>query len=400
MSRLTAALPILVLAIWLARSTIATYGGWYYHRALHRRTSPSAEARICVIIPVRGVSVHLPSLCEALSAQHYPRWRVVFAVESAADPAYAALAELLAATNGLAAEIVVAGPATDTGQKVHNQLAALSRLRADDEVVVFADADIVPPADWLTRLAHPLRDPDTAVVAGYRWLMPEDDRLATAFVCLANASIAALPRLRCWNLAWGGSMALRRSTFDALDMRRWWRGSLNDDLQLTRAVRSRGGSVFGPTALLLPSPASFTWREAIAFGRRQYFQIRVYAPRHWLLAAAATTWPILGWAVAVPAALGGDRLAIGALFLACGLHQWRAGLRVRVARSVCGERRGAARLLLFDRWAAPAWLLFHAAIIWSTLFLRTINWGGRTYRVDGPQRLRIIAEPAARPPTP
>jgi len=32
-----------------------------------------------------------------------------------------------------------------------------------------------------------------------------------------------------------------RSTFDALDMRRWWRGSLNDDLQLTRAVRSRGG---------------------------------------------------------------------------------------------------------------------------------------------------------------
>ena len=133
MSRLTAALPILVLAIWLARSTIATYGGWYYHRALHRRASLSAEARICVIIPVRAVSVHLPSLCEALSAQHYPRWRVVFAVESAADPAYAALAELLAATNSLAAEIVVAGPATDTGQKVHNQLAALSRLGADDE---------------------------------------------------------------------------------------------------------------------------------------------------------------------------------------------------------------------------------------------------------------------------
>src|SRR5262249_36636592 len=85
--------------------------------------------------------------------------------------------------------------------------------------------------------------------------------------------------------------------------------------------------------------------------------------------------PWLGRGVAVPAALGGDRLAIGALFLACGLHQWRAGLRVRIARSVGGERRGAARLLLFDRWAAPAWLLFHAAIIWSTLFLRTINWG-------------------------
>src|SRR5258708_23458394 len=120
MSRWPAALPILVLAIWLARSTIATYGGWYYHRALHRRTSPSAEARICVIIPVRGVSVHLPSLCEALSAQHYPRWRVVFAVESAADPAYAALAELLAPPNGLAPGIVVAGAAPHAGREGPN----------------------------------------------------------------------------------------------------------------------------------------------------------------------------------------------------------------------------------------------------------------------------------------
>ena len=133
---------------------------------------------------------------------------------------------------------------------------------------------------------------------------------------------------------------------------------------------------------------------------RQYFQIRVYAPRHWLLAAATTTLPVFGWTVAMPAALGGDRLAIGALILAFGLHQWRAGLRGQIARSVCGERRGAARLTLFDRWAAPAWLLFHAAIIWSTLFGRTISWSGRTYWVDGPQRLRIIAEPAARSPAP
>ena len=68
------------------------------------------------------------------------------------------------------------------------------------------------------------------LVSGLRVLMPEDDRMATAFVCAAHAAICTIPRARRWALAWGGTMALRRADLDALDITRWWRGALLDDL--------------------------------------------------------------------------------------------------------------------------------------------------------------------------
>ncbi len=47
-------------------------------------------------------------------------------------------------TGGLPVEIVIAGPTEKCAQKVHNLVAALKTLRPDDQVIVFADADIVP----------------------------------------------------------------------------------------------------------------------------------------------------------------------------------------------------------------------------------------------------------------
>jgi hypothetical protein len=41
--------------------------------------------------------------------------------------------------------------------------------------------------------------------------------------------------------------------------------------------------------------------------------------------------------------------------------------------------------------------VFHMVIIWSTLFGRRIRWRGRVYRVDAPQRVHILEEPARSP---
>jgi hypothetical protein len=83
------------------------------------------------------------------------------------------------------------------------------------------------------HLIRPLCDPVNDVVSGYRWLVPVDQRWSTALVCIANASIATLVRLRPLNLAWGGSIALRRSTLDALDLPVCWDRAACDDLPLT-----------------------------------------------------------------------------------------------------------------------------------------------------------------------
>jgi cellulose synthase/poly-beta-1,6-N-acetylglucosamine synthase-like glycosyltransferase len=383
-------LVVVVFAAWLVIAALACVCAYYCQcdpPAISTGYDPSAV----VIIPVRGRPEHVDALWRGLCAQIFRSFRIVFAVESIDDPAYAALRSL---TGGPAAEIVVAGAAAGRGQKVHNLLAALRTLQPADAVVVFADADILPAADWLSRLIRELADPSKTVASGYRWMVPSDERWSTAFVCAANASIATLLRLPPLSLAWGGSMALRRETLDALDLERIWDRGVSDDLLLSSAVRAHGWTIDSPPDVLVPTPAAFSWREAIAFGRRQYLLVRMHAPRQWILGAGATTLPLLGWAVALPLVAIGDKVAIAALLLANILDHIRARLRGRVPVKLWGTKI-PRRMAWLDRWGTPAYLAFHALIIWSTLFGRTVTWAGRTYRVDAQHRVVAMSGDAS-----
>ncbi len=293
---------------------------------------------------------------------------------------------------------MIAGAATDTGQKVHNLLSALTRLRPEDRIVVFADADIIPPRDWLTRIVAALAPPKVAAVSGYRWLVPDAQNLATLLVCAANASIATLPRLRNLNHAWGGTMALRRETLDALHMESVWQGSISDDLPLTTALKARGEAVVGPRELLLPTRVAYDWRGGLGFARRQYLLLRIYAPGLWALAATGTTLPLIGWATAVPLALAGDRLALAVIVVANALNQARALLRRRVVGALWGEEglecmRG---VLALNRWATPLCLGFHAAVIWSTLMAPPDRVGGPDLSHRVPAAAATAAQPGGR----
>src|ERR1700685_2131814 len=103
-------------------------------------------------MPVRGAE-NLSRLLPALCAQRFPDWRLIFSLEAESDPAYAVLTRFVdEITDRPETELVIAGSTTESGQMIHNQLAALARLRPRDEIVVSAVADIVPNPDWLARL--------------------------------------------------------------------------------------------------------------------------------------------------------------------------------------------------------------------------------------------------------
>jgi hypothetical protein len=386
---------ICAMACWLFVAGLACYGVYRYQDQLGKPVRVTDGIGAVVIIPVRGLPRHLSLLWHGLCAQQFRHWRLIFVVESTRDPAHAALSALLTMPGAPPAELIIAGAASDTGQKVHNLLSALRRLRAEDRIVVFADADIVPPSDWLSRIVEGLASPEVAALSGYRWLVPDRDNLATRLVCAANASIATLPRLRQLNHAWGGTMALKRETLDGLDIECVWRGSVSDDLPLTTALKARGEDIVGPRELLLPTPVAYDWRGACDFARRQYLVLKIYAPALWALAAAGTTVPLLGWGAALPLALRGDPKAIAVILVANALDQARAALRRRVVVTLWG-REGLEQMrgvLALDRWATPLVLAFHAAVIWSTLIGRTIEWADRIYLIETRQRLRVLRSP-------
>jgi hypothetical protein len=95
-------------------------------------------------------------------------------------------------------ELVIAGEASQSAQKVHNLLAALATLQPQDRVVVLADTDIVPRPIGLERLIRPI----ALHRAGDQRLSlanPGRPRLASRIVALADVSIATAARDSRWN---------------------------------------------------------------------------------------------------------------------------------------------------------------------------------------------------------
>jgi hypothetical protein len=252
------AIIILPLLLWVVVAALACFGVYRAQKPRQPVAAGWVHDPAVVIIPFGRMPPHLDALWQGLSSQSYRPFRVVFVVESTADSAHAALKNLV---GGPPFEIVVARSAERRGQKIHNMLAGLKQLRPDDATIVFADADFVPDANWLARLAwvlEPRRGLDVA--SGYRWLEPADERWATAFICIINSSIATTPRERAWTHAWGGSMALRRQTVERLDLEALWDRAVDDDLTLSHAVRARGGHFFSP-ARRAGTHAGFLWLE-------------------------------------------------------------------------------------------------------------------------------------------
>ncbi len=141
---------------------------------------------------MRGAT-NLAGHLKLLRAQEYAHYRIIASVESRDDPAFAVLSAAGREPDA-PLEVTVAGLAKDAGQKVVNQLAALERLKPDDAIVAFIDADALPTPLWLARLVAVLINSGKPLATGYRWMTPADDRWSSSCLAAANDSIASLPR--------------------------------------------------------------------------------------------------------------------------------------------------------------------------------------------------------------
>jgi hypothetical protein len=387
-----------LLALWCAQNVISAAVAAGYARGLPRRETPGAEPCVAVILPVKG-EANLARFLPRLKAQDYSRYRIIAAVESEDDPAFPLLAAA-AVQPGAAIELTVAGLAQSGGQKVWNQLAALDRLRPEDEIVAFIDADTLPTPLWLPRLVSAVIDAGRPVVTGYRWMAPSDDRLSSSFLAAANASIVTLPRAGVpVHLCWGGSIVMARSTLEAIKLRDYWRGAISDDLQLTAALRQSGIHAHAPRQCLLLSPVSSSWRQALTFGVRQYRLLWLHEPLTWAIALLVLWGPPVAIAAALPSLASGSLPAWTVVGVVAALGEARSRLRLRIQRALwpeVGATREESVRWRVDRLLRPGWWLLHALCAAGAPLSRTIDWAGVRYWVRGPQDVTLERRSALR----
>lgn len=379
-------LSSLALIVWSGQNLVSTLAVGAYRRGLPRPEIPGVEPAVAVILPVKG-AVKLDSFLRLLRAQNYRNYRIIAAVESADDPAFALL-RAAERQPGPAIETTIAGLAVNAGQKVWNQLAALKRLTVNDEIVAFIDADTAPTPLWLPRLVAVIVNSKRPVATGYRWIVPADGRLSSACLAAANGSIAALPRgILPMPLVWGGSVAMRRATLEAIGVDRALRGAISDDLQIAEALRRHGLVAHAPRQGLLLTPVCCSWREFLAFGVRQYRIVYLHQPRNWAAAVAALWAPPLCIVLAAPRLVAGSALAWAALALVILLGEARLRLRRSLQRALWPEIGGPDDTLRWraERWLRPVWHFIQALAAAGAPLSRRIDWAGTRYLVRGPQ---------------
>lgn len=386
---------------WNVYKYLERYERWVRRsdRKLLPFTPPAA-----LIVPIKGIDERFAHHLDSLLSQRYPAYRLIFIVQSESDPAWgrlqsqAALFTACADSTGCRSiTILAAGLSLDEGQKVRNLLCGLRSVTEQDECIVFADADAVPDDDWLRRIIHPLTHDDIGATTGYRWLVPQSDRpnLPTMLGSIINSSIATLLGPDGRSHAWGGSMALLRKTALACKLEEHWRGSLSDDYQLTRAIRSLKLRILFVPSCLIASPVDFSWKSLMEFGRRQYLITRVYAPLLWcqgLLFVGLYNAAMLSALVVATMFTPGWAWSWIVFAFVAALEAWRTSVRGRAVKTVLGpevhDRLGDVREI--ERFQGMLIMAVHFAMILASIWGRTIRWAGITYELRSPQKIRIL----------
>jgi cellulose synthase/poly-beta-1,6-N-acetylglucosamine synthase-like glycosyltransferase len=381
-----------VIAVWIGIKSVL--GGVRFAAYVRRETSRAAPEFfpfVSVIAPTRGYEEGFLDNVRPLVEQNYPNYEVVFVFDSREDSS-------LPLVQNSGAKIVVSGPATDSGQKVHNLIVAVGEIDPRCEVLVFVDTDARPGREWLRQLVAPLSDETLGASTGYRWFVSERGGIASRLRAVWNASIAsALGAATTKNFCWGGSTAIRRATFERLRIADHWRGTVSDDFTITRVLKQANLPIHFTPHCLVPSVGDCGWHELFEFTTRQVKITRVYAPHLWLPL-------LLGSSLFAIAFFGG--IVLLALKIIFGQSFWlllsflvviftlgavKSFIRWRAISIPLASYRSALRGDL----AAHIFLWPFASLVYlfnaiAAAFSRRITWRGITYSLRSPKEAVII----------
>ncbi len=373
-------LGLLIVALVSLSSLVAAVATWLRTT----RPAPVSDVPVTLIIPVTGRGVDLERLCRALKAQTLKPQRLLFVVESEADPAYERLLSAIAATR-IEARIMSTGPTAKASQKCHNLSLALGEADDGQSIVTLADADIIPQTGWLADLVRPIVSGRADCVSGYRWSLPMDARIGTLLAAWIDRAVASMPKFSWMKMAWAGSFAFAPGVLKRLDAVKLLSAQVSDDMSLAKAAADHGCPALYRLRVLLPTPVSHSLASAFGFGIRQYQMLLLYQPVVWttgvatialLLAVRGSLW--------VAAAFSPFWLQLLAGFIA--LNWVTYAIRLRRARYLhCWpvRSRSAEAALWLMPLAGPLIDLMHLTSMLLSVRVGTIHWSHLTYRLEG-----------------
>jgi ceramide glucosyltransferase len=391
------------IAIWLG--LVSLRGGLRFVRYVRtelEREYPEFTPFVTVFVPCRGLDLGLKENISAIFVQEYPSFEIVFVTDRADDPALGIIEAAGRSSAGKSSptmRFVISGPATDSGQKVHNLRAAIPAADPQSEVFVFVDTDARPGANWLHYLVGPLQDPELGAATGYRWFIPVRGGIASHLRSVWNAAIAsALGERLEKNFCWGGSTAIRRETFNQHKVLEYWQGTVSDDFALTRALHEGELPIKFVPQCLTAAFEDCTFGELIEFTTRQLKITRAYAAHLWrgvLIGSILFVLVFFGGIalVVVRAWLGLSYMTpLVLLLIIFALGSMKSHFRLRAVSKVIPDQRVRSfgtMLAQLTLWPLASVLYLYNAL--AAAVSRRITWRGIAYELKSPNETVILS---------
>jgi glycosyltransferase involved in cell wall biosynthesis len=392
-----------VTAVALVLVFVGAQAFWAWRLALLYPPRPpmivadSDWPRVAVLLPTRGADPSLGHCLKGLLDQDYPSYDIRIIVDSATDPAWEIVRQVLAQRPSADVKIaLLERPLQTCSLKVSALLQGLAGLEESCQAVALIDADVAPHRQWLRDLTAPLRDPKVGATTGVRWYVTDSPRWGSLVRMAWGA--AAATQMVAFGIPWAGSMAFRTELLRRANVMEKWAKCLCEDVPLESILHGLGLRLHFVLAATMVNCESIDLKRCFQFIRRQMVSVRLYHRRWPLLLACGVGSPLaLIFAVgAIAAALASvDYLTAGAVagvFVLCltGLFSgtmWIDGA-LRVRERIHGET--LPRLPMKTILAVPLMQFVYLAALLSATFARRVEWRGATYELLGPMKLRLV----------
>lgn len=358
---------VLLIFSWIGRR-------WRYRK--ERITSYLPEAHI--IVPCKGTTKNFRENIQAICNQDYRDYKIVFVTDSAKDPAYKELKEII--SNYPTARIEISDFIDGCSGKISALIKGVKT--ADDiDVYVFADSDIRPHKDWLRYLVSYLNEDEIGATTGYRWYSPHD--LTSLLLSTWNSTCISSLFSHRVNFTWGGSTAISKKLFDELHIADEWRRGLSDDLILSKAVKDAGYKIKFVPECIVESYGEESIREFMKWGTRQFTMVRWYYPSLWIISFIIVTGlkflNFLGVFLLLIGFTLPGLLLISPIFLDM-IVGWQRHITFK--KIMCYPKEKFGSTLAYIGITPIVYFLIAYNII-SSLLKNEIEWGGRKYQKPG-----------------
>lgn len=297
--------------------------------------SHSAGTDVAVVLCLRGVDPELPNCLAGILKQRYRDFNLHIVVDSEADPAVEFVERFFADKKFQPHLHVIQHIGEQRSLKCSALLEALQQIPPHIKIIAFIDADIAPDPNWLADLVAPLDCVEVGATTGNRWFSPNTATLGGYIRKLWNA--AAIVQMEIYNIAWGGTLAIKRSVIEQCQLPEIWRNSFCEDTLLTTTLAKHDYKLVRVPNLISVNAESTSVAASFWWIVRQLITIRLYHPSwplvklHGLATSVGGVFALLG--LVIVALSGSQRELYTLLAVLIVFQAWNLSLLIVVERA-------------------------------------------------------------------